>query len=129
TPSREAPLIGIVSRLVEQKGLDLVETMLDTLLIAEPDVQLAVLGTGDSRFEGMFLRAAAEHPERVAVRLEFDDALARQIYAGSDLYLMPSQFEPCGLSQLIALRYGSVPIVRETGGLRDTIQAYDEYTG
>jgi len=129
TASKEAPLIGIVSRLVEQKGLDLVEAMLDALLNLEPDVQLAVLGTGDPRYEELFRKAAAERPERVAVRLAFDDALARQIYAGSDLYLMPSQFEPCGLSQLIALRYGSVPIVRETGGLRDTIQAYDEYTG
>ncbi len=128
TESSDAPLIGIVSRLVEQKGLDLVEGILERLLLTEPDVQLVVLGTGEPRYEALFRHTAAQLPERAAVHNGFDDALARQIYAGSDLYLMPSQFEPCGLSQLIALRYGSVPIVRETGGLRDTIQAYDEYT-
>lgn len=125
--SADTPLIGIVSRLVEQKGLDLIEAILEPLL-AE-DVQLAVLGTGEHRFEELFRWASGHYAGKLAIRTMFDDSLARRIYAGSDMYLMPSRFEPCGLSQLIALRYCSVPIVRETGGLRDTVQSYNEYTG
>jgi len=125
--SEQRPLIGMVSRLADQKGFDLLERALEPL-IAE-GVQLAVLGSGDYRFEKLLRQAASAHPRRIAVRFGFDDALARRIYAGSDLYLMPSRFEPCGLSQLIALRYMSVPVVRETGGLADTVQPFDEYTG
>lgn len=126
-PGEDVPVIGIVSRLVSQKGLDLIGEALPALM-AE-DVQLAVLGSGDLRYERMLQGAAALYPGRLAVRLRFDEGLARRIYAGSDLFLMPSLFEPCGLSQLISLRYRTVPVVRETGGLRDTVQSYNEYTG
>ncbi|MFC4810020.1 glycogen synthase GlgA [Paenibacillus sp. GCM10023250] len=127
TESEDTPLIGIVSRLVSQKGLDLIEAVLEQIL--SEDVQLVVLGSGDWHYEQMFRRAEANRPGQVATWFGFNDGLARRIYAGSDLYLMPSQFEPCGLSQLLALRYKSVPIVRETGGLRDTVRSYNEYTG
>lgn len=120
-----APLLGIVSRLVEQKGLDLVLQVLPSLL-ANTDAQLVLLGSGDARLEHAFRAAAQQHPSRVAARLGFDASLAQRIYAGSDMFLMPSRFEPCGLGQMIALRYGSVPIVRATGGLADTVrEGYD----
>ncbi|ALS28459.1 glycogen synthase GlgA [Paenibacillus cisolokensis] len=125
--AENVPLIGIVSRLVEQKGFDLLAHILDEAL-SEP-AQWAVLGAGERRYEELFREAAARRPDKIAVRLGYDDGLARRIFAGSDLYLMPSKFEPCGLSQLIALRYLSVPIVRETGGLKDTVLSYNEYTG
>ncbi|REE88692.1 starch synthase [Paenibacillus taihuensis] len=125
--SEDTPLLGIVSRLVDQKGLDLIAAVLDEIM--QEDVQLVVLGSGDPQYEAMFRNAQLQRPERVATWFGFNDGLARRIYAGSDMYLMPSQFEPCGLSQLLALRYRSVPIVRETGGLRDTVLAYNEYTG
>ncbi|WP_274650415.1 glycogen synthase GlgA [Paenibacillus humicola] len=125
--SETTPLIGIVSRLTGQKGFDLIGPILEELL--QEDVQLAVLGSGEARFEEMFRSAEARHPGRAATWFGFNDRLARRIYAGSDLFLMPSLFEPCGLSQLIALRYRSVPVVRETGGLKDTVTAYNEFTG
>ncbi|CAH1206919.1 Glycogen synthase [Paenibacillus plantiphilus] len=125
--SESTPLIGIVSRLVDQKGFDLIEAVLDSIVSA--DVQLAVIGSGDWHYEEMFRRAAERQPNKVAVWFGFNDALARRVYAGCDMYLMPSQFEPCGLSQLIALRYRSVPIARETGGLKDTVTPYNEFTG
>ncbi|MCM3747262.1 glycogen synthase GlgA [Paenibacillus pasadenensis] len=121
------PVIGIVSRLVEQKGFDLIDGVLGELL--EEDVQFAVLGSGDYKYEEMFRSAAYTRFDKVSIRTGFNDGLARRIYAGSDMYLMPSQFEPCGLSQLLALRYRTVPIVRETGGLRDTVRPFNEYTG
>lgn len=127
TESESTPLIGIVSRLVDQKGFDLIEAVLEQILSL--DVQVAVLGSGDWHYEQMFRKAQANRPGKAATWFGFNDALARRIYAGSDMYLMPSQFEPCGLSQLLALRYLSVPIVRETGGLRDTVMPYNEYTG
>ncbi|MCR2803151.1 glycogen synthase GlgA [Paenibacillus soyae] len=125
--SADTPLIGIVSRLVEQKGFDLIAATLDELL--QEDVQLVVLGAGEWRYEELFRSAAARYPEKAALWLGYSDRMARRIYAGSDMFAMPSKFEPCGLSQLISLRYRTVPIVRETGGLRDTVQAYNEYTG
>jgi len=125
--SIETPMLAIVSRLVDQKGLDLVEAILEPLM--QEDVQLVVLGAGEQRYESAFEHAARRWPEKVRVWLGYHDGLARRIYAGSDMYLMPSLFEPCGLSQLIALRYRSVPIVRETGGLKDTVLAYNEYSG
>jgi len=125
--SGSIPLIGVVSRLVDQKGFDLVEAVLEPLV--EEDMQLVVLGSGDPHYEYVFQHATERWPNKVKVWFGFNDALARRIYAGSDMYLMPSRFEPCGLSQLIALRYRSVPIVRETGGLKDTVLAYNEYTG
>lgn len=117
------PLIGIVTRLAEQKGMDLVLEALPGLL-AE-GCQLAVLGSGEARLEEAFRAAAAAHPGRVAVRIGYDDELSRRIYAGSDTFLMPSRYEPCGLGQLIALRYGGVPVVRRTGGLADTVTEFD----
>ncbi|RJE89911.1 glycogen synthase GlgA [Paenibacillus sp. 1011MAR3C5] len=125
--SADTPLIGIVSRLVEQKGFDLIAATLDELL--QEDMQLVVLGSGEWRYEELFRAAARRYPDKAVFWHGYSDRMARRIYAGSDLYAMPSKFEPCGLSQLIALRYRSVPIVRETGGLRDTVQAYNEYTG
>jgi starch synthase len=118
-----APLIGVVSRLVEQKGFDLVARILDS--IVDQGAQLVVLGTGDPLIEAAFRRAAREYPRAVSVRFAFDAAFAARIYAGSDLFLMPSRFEPCGLGQMIAMRYGTIPIVRKTGGLADTVQDYD----
>ncbi len=117
------PLVGLVTRLAEQKGLNLV---LDALpgLLAE-GVQLALLGSGDPPLEGAFEQAASQHKGRVAVRLGYDAALARRIYAGADFFLMPSRYEPCGLGQLISLRYGAIPLVRWTGGLADTVTEFD----
>ncbi|BAH40245.1 MAG TPA: glycogen synthase GlgA [Gemmatimonas aurantiaca] len=119
------PLLGVVSRLVEQKGFDLLHVIMPWLL-QETDAQLVLLGSGQPYLQEAFQRLAHHHPQRVAVTTGFDAALAQQIYAGSDAFLMPSRFEPCGLGQLIALRYGSVPIVRATGGLADTVrEGYD----
>ncbi len=125
--NEETPVIGIVTRLVQQKGLDLIVHVLDELL--DEDVQVVLLGAGDYKYESMFRDAAVRRPEKLSVNTLFDEKLARLIYAGSDMFLMPSLFEPCGIGQLIALRYLSVPIVRETGGLRDTVIPYNEFTG
>ncbi len=115
----DAPLLGVISRLVDQKGLDLVAAVTDMLLGL--GAQLAVLGLGDPRYHALFEELHRHHPDRVAFRLGYDDALAHQIEAGADAYLMPSRYEPSGLSQLYSLRYGTVPVVRRTGGLADTI--------
>lgn len=123
----DVPMIALVTRLVQQKGLDLVQHVLHELLSL--DVQFVILGTGEYRYEQLFREAAWQYPDKLSAQIYFDDGLARQIYGGSDLFLMPSQFEPCGIGQLIALRYRSVPIVRETGGLKDTVQPYNEFTG
>ena len=123
---RDVPLIGMVSRLSQQKGLDLVERVLGDIM--RSDVQIVFLGKGDRHFVDLLNWANWRYPKRVHARIELDEGLAHRVYAGADLFLMPSQFEPCGLSQLIALRYGCVPIVRETGGLRDTIVPYNMYT-
>ncbi len=118
-------LIGMVSRLTEQKGFDLVEQALDEIL-ASGDVQLAVLGTGEERYETMFRSYAEKYPGRISATIGYSENLAQRIYASCDAFLMPSVFEPCGLSQLMALRYGTVPLVRNTGGLADTVEAYNE---
>ena len=118
----DAPLIGIVSRLAEQKGFDLLAKSLNGIL--NLGAQIVVLGTGDERYHKLFEKFAAMYPEGISVNLGFDAQLARRIYAGSDFFLMPSRFEPCGLGQLISLRYGAVPVVRATGGLKDTIIDY-----
>ncbi|BFT71528.1 glycogen synthase GlgA [Paenibacillus sp. P36] len=123
----DVPMIALVTRLVQQKGLDLIQHVLPEILSL--DIQLVVLGTGEYDYEEMFKQAALKHPGKVSAQICFDEALAHQIYASSDLFLMPSQFEPCGIGQLIALRYRSVPIVRETGGLKDTVLPYNEFTG
>ena len=121
----DMPMIGIVSRMTSQKGFDLVIAMIEEMM-AE-NVQLVLLGTGDAKYEDVFRYYSNRYPERVSANLFFSGDLAQKIYAASDLFLMPSLFEPCGLGQLIALRYGSVPLVRETGGLKDTIAPYNEY--
>ena len=121
------PIIGMVGRLSNQKGLDLVDYVIADIM--RQNVQLVVLGMGEGRYFNLFSWAEGEYKGRVAARFTMDHALAHQIYAGTDLFLMPSQFEPCGLSQMIALRYGTLPIVRETGGLRDTVLSYNEANG
>lgn len=113
------PVIGIVSRLVKHKGFDLVKCVFEELLRA--DLQFAILGSGEWEFETFFHRMAERYPDKVGLKLGFNPQLAHRIYAGADMFLMPSQSEPCGLAQMVALRYGTVPIVRETGGLNDTI--------
>ena len=120
------PLVGIISRLSNQKGLDLVECVIRELM--GTGIQLVVLGMGEAKYTNLFSWAESEYPGRLAARFAMNHQLAHRIYAGSDMFLMPSQFEPCGLSQMIALRYGSVPIVRETGGLRDTVLSYNKFT-
>ena len=118
-------MVGLVSRLTDQKGLDLIQCVMDEL--CGEDMQLVVLGTGDERYENMFRHYAWKYQDRVSAQIYYSDALSRKIYAGCDAFLMPSLFEPCGLSQLMALRYGTVPIVRETGGLKDTVEPYNEF--
>ena len=120
-------MIGIVSRLTDQKGLDLIAYKLDEL--AQARVQLVVLGTGDEKYEGMFKHYAWKYPDKISAQIYFSNDLSHRIYASCDAFLMPSRFEPCGLSQLFSMRYGTLPIVRETGGLKDTVIAYNEYTG
>ena len=115
----DTPLIGIVTRLVKHKGLDLVKCVFEELLKA--DLQFVILGSGEYEFENFFYQMAQKYPDKVGLKLGFDATLAHRIYAGADMFLMPSKSEPCGLAQMVALRYGTVPIVRETGGLNDTI--------
>lgn len=124
---RNVPLIAIVSRLVEPKGMDLVVRMMDEVLQHE-DIQLVVLGTGEKRYEDWFKGLAWRYPKKVSVNIYFSNELAQRIYAGADIFLMPSNYEPCGIGQLIALRYGTIPVVRQTGGLKDTVQQYNKYT-
>jgi starch synthase len=127
-PEKEnTPIIAMVTRLTAQKGLDLVLHVFHEMM--EEDVQFIVLGSGDYYYENFLNQMAYEYPDKVKIYIGFNEALAHKIYAGADLFLMPSQFEPCGLGQLIALQYGTIPIVRETGGLNDTVQSYDESTG
>ena len=119
------PILAMVSRLVSHKGLDLICEVLHDIM--ELPVQLVILGKGDQRYEEFFYWAAQQYSGRMAVRLDYNEALSMAIYAGADLFLMPSKSEPCGLSQMIAMRYGTVPIVRETGGLKDTVQPYEAW--
>ncbi|WP_018247626.1 glycogen synthase GlgA [Orenia marismortui] len=123
----DIPVIGLISRLVDQKGLDLIALVIDELM--QEDIQLVMLGTGSFKYEEMFKEMSRLYPNKVAANIKYDATLAQKIYAGSDMFLMPSKFEPCGLGQLFSLRYGTIPIVRETGGLKDTIQSYNEVNG
>ena len=121
------PVIGMVTRLTDQKGLDILKKAMPKLM--KLDMQFVVLGTGDPSYEKYFAEQAKKHPDKVSVTIGFDAALAQRIYAGSDFFMMPSRFEPCGLGQMISLRYGSVPIVRRTGGLGDTIFEFNSNAG
>ena len=126
-PIREdVPMISMITRLVEQKGLDLVANVIHEIL--QLDLQLVVLGTGEANYENLLRSIAYNYPDKMVTIIDFDESLSRKIYAASDLFLMPSKFEPCGLSQMIAMRYGAVPIVRETGGLKDTVSYFDSET-
>ncbi|MBR1931358.1 MAG: glycogen synthase GlgA [Lachnospiraceae bacterium] len=120
-------MIGLISRLTDQKGLDLIAYIMDEL--CQDAIQFVVLGTGEERYENMFRHFDWKYSNKVSANIYYSDALSHKIYASCDAFLMPSLFEPCGLSQLMALRYGTVPIVRETGGLKDTVQPYNEYEG
>ena len=145
----DKPVIAFISRLVEQKGIDLIIRVFDEMIApyqtgadaapdTEPDAvtnaapvypQFVLIGTGESRYEEFFRWKESQYPGTVAARIKFDENLARRVYAGADLFLMPSVFEPCGISQLIAMRYGTLPVARETGGLTDTVKPYNEATG
>ena len=125
--NKNIPMLGMVSRLVYQKGLSIFLSSLNKLL--NNDIQIVVLGTGSYEYENELKNISNFNKEKLSVNIYFSDEMSHLIYAASDMFIMPSLFEPCGLGQLIALRYGSVPIVRETGGLKDTIKPYNKYTG
>lgn len=127
TEDPRVPLIGLVSRLTDQKGIDLIAEIGDQFL--SQDVQFVLLGTGDKKVEKLMNDLAKKFPRKMSAIIAFDKKLAMQVYAGSDMFLMPSKFEPCGLGQMIAMKYGTVPIVRATGGLKDTVQPIDSRTG
>ncbi len=124
-PDDKKFMIGIVSRLTDQKGLDLIAYVMDEL--CQDNIQLVVLGTGEERYENMFRHFEWKYGDKVSANIYYSEALSHKIYAACDAFLMPSLFEPCGLSQLMSLRYGTIPIVRETGGLKDTVEPYNEY--
>ena len=123
----DTPLMVLISRLTDQKGLDLLASAMPELV--QHDIQLAILGTGDDYYERLFQNYATAMPDKVAIRCAFDEPLSCRMYAGADLFLMPSLFEPCGLSQMISMAYGTLPLVRETGGLKDSVIPYNMYTG
>ena len=125
TVDRKKFMIGLVSRLTDQKGLDLINHVMEG--ITDEFTQFVVIGTGDTGYEDMFRYYASVHPDRISANICYDDSLAHKLFAAADAFLVPSRFEPCGLTQMMACRYGTVPIVRETGGLRDTVQAFNEY--
>jgi len=126
TPNLRLPVIGIVSRFAAQKGFDLIAQVIDRL--AREDMVIVALGTGDKEYEDLFRRLNQQFPQKILVRIGFDNALAHKIEAGSDMFLMPSRYEPCGLNQIYSLKYGTVPVVRATGGLDDTIEPWDART-
>ncbi len=117
------PLVASIGRLTDQKGFDLIAEVIQRW-VQTSDVQWVILGTGQPKYHRLFEGLAQRHPDKIAVRLEFSNPLAHRIEAGADIFLMPSRFEPCGLNQLYSLKYGTVPVVRETGGLADTITGY-----
>ncbi|MFJ7830473.1 glycogen synthase GlgA [Peribacillus sp. NPDC097284] len=123
----EVPVISMVTRLVDQKGIDLILHVFHEMM--GQGIQFILLGTGEEKYEWAFRNLAEQYPNQVSTNTYFDEGMARRIYAGSDIFLMPSQFEPCGIGQLIAMRYGALPLARETGGLRDTVIPYNQFTG
>ena len=123
----DTPLMVLISRLTDQKGLDILSAAMPELI--KEDVQIAILGTGDECYQRLFHNYAIAIPDKVALRCAFDEPLSFRMYAGADLFLMPSLFEPCGLSQMISMGYGTLPLVRETGGLKDSVIPYNMYTG
>ena len=125
TEDDKTMMIGLVSRLTDQKGLDLIAYVMDEL--CQDNIQFVVLGTGEEKYENMFRHFAWKYRGKVSANIYYSEALSHKVYASCDAFLMPSLFEPCGLSQLMSLRYGTIPIVRETGGLKDTVQPYNEY--
>jgi starch synthase len=125
-PQRDVPVFGIVSRLTEQKGFDLIASLMDELMTK--DIQFLLLGTGENRYESQYRGYEYRYPDKYRAIISYNEDIAQQIYAGSDLYLMPSRFEPCGLAQIFAMRYGSIPIVRKTGGLVDTVTHFNRET-
>ncbi|MDD3242093.1 MAG: glycogen synthase GlgA [Eubacteriales bacterium] len=127
-PQREdVPVVGMISRLVDHKGFDLVEQVMESLV--GENLQVVLLGTGEARYEDLFRNMAYRYPDKVSASIAFSNDLAHKIYAGADMFLMPSKSEPCGLAQLISMRYGTIPLVRETGGLKDTVQSFNEFDG
>lgn len=124
---KRVPMVSMITRLVDQKGIDLVLGVIHEIL--QMDLQLVILGTGDGHYENALREIGYAYPDKVCTIIDFNEDLSRKIYAASDLFLMPSKFEPCGLSQMIAMRYGAVPVVRETGGLKDTVQYFNGETG
>ena len=124
----DVPLFAMVTRMTEQKGFDLVECMIDELMTYN-DMQFIVLGTGDKCYEDFMRGTEGRYKGRLCAYIGYNEELSHKVYAGADFLLMPSRFEPCGLSQMIAMRYGTLPIVRETGGLKDSVTPYNKYTG
>lgn len=125
--NKEVPIIGLVTRLADQKGFDIFSAALDEIMAL--DCQVVILGTGDQKYHELLLKEQSRYPEKIAVNLTFDAMLAELIYAGADMFLMPSLYEPCGLGQLISFKYGTIPIVRRTGGLADTVENFDPVIG
>jgi len=121
-PERDVPMVAIISRLANQKGFDIISVALDEIL--SKDIQFVILGTGEGRYEELFRNYAWRYPDKMSAQITFNDELAQRIYAGSDIFLMPSIYEPCGLGQMFAMRYGSIPVVRKTGGLADTVRPF-----
>jgi starch synthase len=120
----DRPLLGVITRLARQKGIDLLADIMERLI--DLDIGIILLGKGDEKYQNLFLKLSGEYPEHLSVHIKFDNALAHKIEAGSDMFLMPSRYEPCGLNQIYSLRYGTIPIVRATGGLDDIIVDFDE---
>lgn len=123
----EVPILSIITRLVDQKGIDLIMGVIHDIL--KMDIQFIVLGTGDGNYENQLRNIANQYPDKMRAIIDFNEDLSRKIYAGSDMFLVPSKFEPCGLTQMISMRYGTIPIVRETGGLKDSVQYFNNTTG
>ncbi|MGC8954596.1 MAG: glycogen synthase [Fervidobacterium sp.] len=125
-PQKDVPMIGMINRLVDQKGLDIMAEIMDYVSLF--DIQFVLLGTGEEKYENMFKKLGESYPEKYSINLKFDVVLAQKIYAGCDIFLMPSRYEPCGLGQMYSLRYGTIPVVRYTGGLADTVKEYNPLT-